>query len=455
MKLANVIFIALIAFVLMSVGYVYVQNQQVLSANVMLWEHQEVKVSTLILGVLVLGFILNILYTGYLEARRAIQGLNASAATRVGRRLSNRLSEARSLMAHGLYGKAKEMLEEAHHDHPDHIGTAMLFGEVLLKVGDAEAAVKHFEKFCRKHQDHVEARYQLAEALVAARNSDGATSILKKVVSDAPKQALRALRRLRALHTEAQRWEEALEVHKKLVSHFGTELSAGEKAQGTALAYQVGLMKVDADQYKDAVQAFQQIIKEDSSFIPAYLSLGRCRILQDQEDQGLEIWVEGFRATGEGAFLQEIEDYFIQSGRPEEGIAVLRRIAATSEHSTVAKFFLGKMYYRLEILDEALEQFQEVKSQVVYSPILYFYMAKIHSRRARLDAALNEYRQLLRNLGVLKLRFECGVCGHRTTDYADRCEHCASWNSSHFLFKENEMVETPLRAESGQWITMG
>ena len=184
-----------------------------------------------------------------------------------------------------------------------------------------------------------------------------------------------------------------------------------------------------------------------------YLSLGRCRILQDQEDQDLEI---GWKASALARrFPAEIEDYFIQSGRPEEGLAGLRRISATSEHAVLAKFFLGKMLYRLEILDEALEQFLEVRSQVVYSPILYFYMAKIHSRRGRLDAALNEYRQLLRNLGVLKLRFECGVCGHRTTDYADRCEHCAAWNSSHFLFKENEMPETPLRGESGQWITMG
>ncbi len=147
--------------------------------------------------------------------------------------------------------------------------------------------------------------------------------------------------------------------------------------------------------------------------MPAYLSLGRCMILQDQEPQGLEIWLEGFRTTGEGALLQEIEDYFIQSGKPEEGLSVLRRVAATSEFATTAKFFLGKMLYRLEILDEALVLFQEVRAQVVYSPILYFFMAKIHARRGRMDQALNEYRQLLRNLGVLKMRFECSVCGHK------------------------------------------
>ena len=165
----------------------------------------------------------------------------------------------------------------------------------------------------------------------------------------------------------------------------------------------------------------------------------------------MEIWLEGFRTTGEGAMLQEIEDYFIQSGKPEEGLSVLRRVAATSEFTTTAKFFLGKMLYRLEILDEALVLFQEVRAQVVYSPILYFFMAKIHARRGRMEQALNEYRQLLRNLGVLKMRYECSVCGHKSPDYADRCDACASWNCNHFLFKENEMPELHLRSETGPW----
>jgi len=228
-------------------------------------------------------------------------------------------------------------------------------------------------------------------------------------------------------------------------------MNQAERAQGIGLLYQVGMGKVEADQFKEAAQVFQLVLKEDSSFVPAYLSLGRCMVLQDQEPQGIEIWLEGFRTTGEGAHLQEIEDYFIQSGKPEEGLSVLRRVAATSENAITARFFLGKMLYRLEILDEALVLFQEVRAQVVYSPILYFFMAKIHARRGRMEQALNEYRQLLRNIGVLKMRFECSACGHKSPDYPDRCDACGTWNSHHFLFKENELPELHLRPETGPW----
>jgi lipopolysaccharide biosynthesis regulator YciM len=453
MRLVNVFFIVLLLLVLMVLGNLYLTNHDLLVREVVVFG-ESIKLQSVILITFLLGFLLNVLYTGIMEIIRLVRGLNDSADTRLVKRISERMQDARDLVAHGLPREAKVILESILEQRKEHIPARILLGEILLKTGSADEAVKLFESLCEDEPDQIEARYQLAEALMAVRNPEASLAVLKKLAADQPKKALRAWRRLRALHMEGQRWEEALEAHKKLTTLFANELTQGEKAQGSALAYQAGMAKVEADQFKDAAQIFQQVIKDEPDFVPAYLRLGRCMILQDQEAQGLEILLEGFRKTGEGTFLQELEDYFIQLGRPEDGLALMRRVAATSRHSTTAKFFLGKMLYRLEILDEALDLFQEVRSQVVYSPILFFFMAKIHSRRARLDAALNEYRQLLRNLGILKLRYECAVCGHRTQDFSDRCDSCGSWNSSHFMFKESDLPEGPIRGESGSWMAM-
>ena len=454
MRLVNILFVLLIAFFLGWLGYVYMWNQPLFMAHVHLWKDIDIQLLLFVALVFAAGLVLNVLYSGYMEIRRMVKNLSASAATRAGKRISTRLQEAQASMAHGLLSDTREALETILRERPDHVPASLLLADVFLKQGEVERSIKQLEALCLAQPDLVEAQYQLAEALVAARRTDGAVSLLKRISGDHPKSALRALRRLRALHVEAARWEEALDVHKRLSARFQGELNQAEKAQGVALSFQVGLLKVEADLFKDASQIFQQVIKDDPSFVPSYLALGRCMILQDQEAQGLEIWLEGFRSTGEGALLQEIEDYFIQCGRPEEGLSVLQRVAATSAHQTTAKFFLGKMYYRLEILDEALVLFQEVRAQVVYSPILFFFMAKIHGRRGRPEQALNEYRQLLRNLGVLKLRYECQVCGKRSADYLDRCEACGSWNSVHFLFKENELAEPHPRPESGSWLAM-
>ncbi|MBI4913679.1 MAG: tetratricopeptide repeat protein [Acidobacteria bacterium] len=452
MKTIHLIIILLVLFAFAALGNLYLTNHELLNRELLLPGDTKAKIWWVILGIFALGFLLNLVWTAGIETYRALKGLGASAATRAGQKLETRLREVRELMAHGQFTKARTQLGQILEDWPDNLGANFLRGEVLMKLGEGPEAIQHFEAMRSKFPALVEVRYQLADALVAGRRGDEALEILRKLAHDHPKLALRALRRLRAIHADAGRWEEALEAHKKLAGAFPAELNQAERAQGVALVFQVGLLKVDSDQFKEATQVFQQVIKEDPQFGPAYLSLGRCMILQDQEAQGLELWLEGFRATGEGAFLQEVEDYFIQSGRPEEGLALLRRVSASSEHATTAKFFLGKMHYRLEMLEEALDLFQEVRSQVVYSPILFFFMAKIHARRGRLEPALNEYRQLLRNLGILKMRYECAVCGHRSQEYGDRCESCSSWNSVHFLFKESELPEFPLRPESGSWI---
>jgi lipopolysaccharide biosynthesis regulator YciM len=458
MRLINVIFIAVIALALMWVGYAYIHNYAIMGNEVELlnfWNHANsirVKVSTLLICVFLLGFILNLLYTATMEFRRLIRGFSASVATRAGKRLSNQLEEAREFLAHDLQRQARQVLEDLLTECSDHAAASLLMGEVLVKLGEYDQAVTHLDACCLTHPENVEFQYLLAEVLIAAHNIDRAVIILKRLAGDYPKYALRALRKLRGLHVENGCWDDAMDVQKRIVSRFADDMNPAEHSYSTGFLYQIGMDKVEADQFKEAAQIFQQVIKEDHSFVPAYLSLGRCMILQDQESQGIEIWLEGFRATGEGTMLQEVEDYFIQSGKPEDGLAVLRRVAAISEFAVTAKFFLGKMLYRLEILDDALDIFQEVRSQIVDSPILYFFIAKIHARRGRIEQAVNEYRQLLRNTGVLKMRFECSLCGHKTADYVDRCEPCGSWNSSRFLLKESESSELRLRSESGLWV---
>lgn len=454
MKVIHVFFVLLALIAMAALANLYYDNHELLNRQLLMPGDYKAKVWWVILSVFALGFLLNLLWTAVIELYRAVKGLNASAATRLGRRIGERLREAKDLLAHGLPREAAPMLKSILVQRPDHGEARLLLADCQLRNGEGEASLAGLQSLCTDLPDYVEARYLLADAMTAQRDREGAATVLRQIAADQPKQALRALRRLRAWHLEGARWSEALEAHRKLMAQFSAELGPGERAQGAALLYQTGVQKVEEDQFKDAAQIFQQVLKEAPEFVPAYLGLGRAMALQDQDSQAVEIWLEGFRATGEGVFLQEIEDYFIQLGKPEEGLAVLERVAATSQHAPTAKFFLGKMLYRLEILDRALDLFQEVRAQVVYSPILFFFMAKIHSRRGRSEAALNEYRQLLRNLGVLKLRFECSVCTHKTPDYQDRCESCGSWNSSHFLFKESDLPEAPLRPESGGWMSM-
>lgn len=451
MRLINVIFLALVAFVITSVGYLYINNHWIMSQEISLWGHTTIKISTLLIGTFLLGFILNLLYTGVMELRRLMRGVSISAANLAGKCISSLLVEAKELLAHSMYDKALKVLETLLNECSDHEEANFLMGDTLLKLNEYDKAIHHLENAYSKWSHNTELKYLLVDALLAANNHDRAVVVLQTISCDYPTCALKALRKLRDIYSSNDQWEDAWDIQKRIVSRFSDSIPQSEINYTIGFLYQVGLDKVESDYFKEAAQIFQQILKDDKTFVPAYLSLGRCMILQDQENQGIEIWLEGFRTTGEGALLQEIEDYFIQSGKPDEGLSLLRKISAISEHVVTAKFFLGKMLYRLEILDEACALFEDVRLQAMDSPILNFFIAKIHARRGRLEKALSEYRQLLRNTGVLRLRFECSICGNKTSDYNDRCDACNNWNSIRFLFKESEVCDQSIKSDSNLW----
>lgn len=219
MRLVNVVFFIAIVFLLVMSAHVYATNHDILVQDLVI-RGEGVKVQTVILIAFLIGFVLNFIWALIMEIRQAIKGLNASAATRLGRRISEQLQDARDLMAHGLPKEAEQILRGVLEQRQDHPEAATLLGDCLLRQGDPDAAARVLAQACEAHPGHAEPRYLLAEARQAMRDPEGAAAALRRLAQDQPKQALRALRRLRALHLEAQRWEEAAEVQKRLVAQF-------------------------------------------------------------------------------------------------------------------------------------------------------------------------------------------------------------------------------------------
>jgi len=193
MRLVNVFFIVLLLLVLMVLGNLYLTNHDLLVREVVVFG-ESIKLQSVILITFLLGFLLNVLYTGIMEVIRLVRGLNDSADTRLVKRISERMQDARDLVAHGLPREAKEILETILEQRREHIPARILLGEILIKTGSADEAVKLYQGLCEEDPDQVEARYQLAEALVAVRNPEASVAVLKKLAADHPKKALRAWR---------------------------------------------------------------------------------------------------------------------------------------------------------------------------------------------------------------------------------------------------------------------
>ena len=132
MRLVNVIFFIAIAILLVMAAHVYTTNHDVLVQDMVI-RGEGVKVQTVILISFLIGFILNFIWALIMEIRQAIKGLNASAATRLGRRISEQIQDARDLMAHGLPHQAEEILRGILEQREDHAEALVLLGDCLMR----------------------------------------------------------------------------------------------------------------------------------------------------------------------------------------------------------------------------------------------------------------------------------------------------------------------------------
>ncbi len=98
------------------------------------------------------------------------------------------------------------------------------------------------------------------------------------------------------------------------------------------------------------------------------------------------------------------------------------------------RFFLGRLYYRLEMLDEALRVLAPLTERVDRSPTLCYLLARIHQRRGEMGQAVDRYQECVQQAGLGAADFLCADCGARSGEWLDRCEECGAWGSIDLRF---------------------
>ena len=99
-----------------------------------------------------------------------------------------------------------------------------------------------------------------------------------------------AVRGLAALALEQQDYEEAYNLHRKL-------LELGER--GPELYYNAGLICQKRGQSSDAVGFYQQALNEDPQFAEAMLNLGHALMAMGQEEEARSYWRKAIREKPE------------------------------------------------------------------------------------------------------------------------------------------------------------
>jgi tetratricopeptide (TPR) repeat protein len=202
-----------------------------------------------------------------------------------------------------------------------------------------------------------------------------------------------------------------------------------EKTLYLGIKYELGQLYLDQGMREQARKYFKGTIRLDRNFLPGYIGLGEASIQEGKLDHAAELWQKAYHLTSYIILLHRLEDLFLDMGEPEKIIRIYQDAVAKAPSDRVLKFYLGKLYYRLEMLDDAFEVLGGIDVSEERFPDLYKLMGNLYLRQGDLKAAVEEFKKALNLKKRVVVPYFCPVCDYHTLKWSGRCPRCGQWNT--------------------------
>ena len=419
------------------------RNRELLHQRFELGPETSIPLWGALLALFLVGFLPTAITLVVDTLRRDLADRRSRRRVREDEGLAATFRRAADLHADGQDVRAAGELESFLAGKPDDYSGQLLYGEVLREVGRTDEAIEVHRRAATTHPLSVGVLYQLAADHEKRDEAAIAGEIESRILREFPGYGLEVLKRQRSAALGARDFAEASKLHERVADMLAGSGDAATLSRESTLAqgleYQKGVRLLEDDRADRAAEIFRSILAHEPRFIPARIMLGEAELLEDREAVAVAAWREGYAVTGSPVFLQRIEDHFIEQEEPLAAIETLRALIAEADNDLLPRFYLGRLYYRLEMLDEAAKQLESIADRIRSSPTYHFLVGRIHHRRGELARAVEAYGRCLRQLDAGRAEYVCSVCHTRHAEWSDSCARCGSWNAIELDFEEERL----------------
>ncbi len=443
MKIRTVLYLMFGAVIVIVLSILYVTNQGILDSQLILSRGIRFPVWFALLLASGVSMLVPLLFGVLRDLRRMFGDLPARRQARSRQEAEERYLRGVESMLNGREEKALEHFNEVLAVDPSHFEALLKGGEVLRALRRHGEAIEYHRRAARVKEDDLHPLYSLVADYEESGALENAKAVLNRIIELNPKRSLAASRKYRAICVSEGAWQKAWEIQQRiedLLGEMGRPRKA-EKKYHLGIRYMLASRLIDQGREREAIGVLRRLIRMEPTFVPAQLRLGKALAALGQPEEAVDVWGEGYRATAHPIFLSTIEDHHLREEQPRRAIEALRAAVGTSQKDVIPRFFLGKLYYRLEMIDEALEQFSQMKGQVTYFPALHYYVGKIMERQGNWREAIRELEMVLRQAEVLKVEYACATCSRKYSAWVDYCDRCGEWNSVVVDFREERPLE--------------
>lgn len=326
-------------------------------------------------------------------------------------------------------GEAIALFQKALALDPNHV-------ESLLWLGNIHRGEQNFSEAIRLHRKarsiaeyNIEVLFALAKDLEGAKRFEESLQTLDEVLRY-DHANLTALIRKRDLYMRLEKWPEALEIqHRLLKANLPESDQRVEARTLIGITYEVGRQLLERGHLEKARRYFRSAIKRDKAFLPAYIGLGEVLVREGKTKSAAEILQKVYAKTRNIIILHRLEELYLEMGEPAEIIRVYQEASQRNPQDSVLKFYLGKLYYRLEMIDEAFDLLSTLEGPQDQMSDYHKIMANLYLRKQQMDDAVAELKMALAFKKRVIVPYVCTACQQESSEWSGRCRRCGQWNT--------------------------
>ncbi|MFQ5508018.1 MAG: tetratricopeptide repeat protein [Leptospirillia bacterium] len=419
----------LLLFVLILVaagGYLAFFNDSTVQITVSHTQQVEVGLVPLLLGCVAAGLALG--FTGSLlqDVRLMFRRMGRGMRKRQSEKISSTYLAAEKERLAGRAEKARELYYKVTKMSPEHVPAIRRLGDLMRDSGRLKEAISLHRLATRLEPDNPAVSLSLVDDFIAMGALERATQLIEQALKADPRHQGFLLRQ-RDMHMHAEAWEQAAAAQEQLIASPMSGLDSKAEAERlTGFRFEAAVSHLNAGRTDQGKNALRELIRQSPGFAPSYAALADALQGEGQAQEALATYQKGYEATRDEGLLPPIENlYIVKMEEPREAIRYFTQLVERDPASIRLRFYLGRIYHRLEMLDDAMHVFSQLEQEVTRFPEMSALLGMLNLRRGDVDEAAAALAQ-----GELGLRHDCSACGMQSEAWVPRCSACGGYGTS-------------------------